>query len=127
MIEILRNRGSVSQWCTNQCHNDSVRFLFEEMNQVTVKYLGDAKAHQSTARFISFLVVYMSISLFRLFGFCSLLKLVIDTKNILIAVQNWYVPTQDTRNVFSGGKMFFMIYSECLYGLSVDNANEVTL
>ena len=69
--------------------------------------------------------VCMSTSLFRWFKFCSL-KLVIDTKNKLIAVQNWYVPTQYTQNVWSGGKMFFVIYSECLYGLSIINSNEVT-
>ena len=64
-------------------------------------------AHQSKAIFMSFLLVSMSISLFRLFGFYSLLKLVIETKkNKLIAVQYWYVPTRYTQNVWSSWKMF---------------------
>ena len=75
--------------------------------------------------FISFLLVYMSSSLFRMFQFCILLKLEIDTKNKLIVLQNWYVPTQYTKNEWFGGN-FFVIYLACLYGLFVINYNEVT-
>ncbi len=32
----------------------------------------------------------------------------------------------NNKNVQSGGKMYFVIYSECLFGLSVINSNEET-
>ena len=45
-------------------------------------FMISSNAHLSRSLFISFLLVYMPISLFRLFGFCNLLRLVVDKKKI---------------------------------------------
>ncbi len=107
------------------CLQNSILYLSVTLQKLTKIpfFMISSNAHLSKALFISFL--YMQISLFRLFGFCNLLKLVVDKKKNLIPVQNQYIPTKDTQNVLFGGN-FFVIYLECFYGLSVINTNQVT-
>ena len=66
------------------CLQNSILYLSVTLQKLTKIpfFMISSNAHLSKALFISFLLVYMPISLFRLFGFCNILKLVVDKKKI---------------------------------------------
>jgi hypothetical protein len=65
----------------------------------------------------------MQISLFRLFGFCNILKLVVDKKKTNWSQYKTSIFLQKILKMNYVAGIFFVIYLECFYGLSVINTN----
>ena len=83
----LTKQLNISEYTANflnirLCFYNSILYLSVTLQKLTKIpfFMISSNAHLSKALFISFLLVYMQISLFRLFGFCNILKLVVDMK-----------------------------------------------